>query len=183
MENSFPAADGRIKFVGGDQELRTPTLIRDHPIRGEDHRDFLGESEGSAPPPPQDTSGCRWSTTWFLVHFRKLSYTAITLNPESNFTRREKNHFLYHWSTLTSPELHIRIWMSSKSDASMIIGILMGLETCQILGQVSHNLLYWKKTYKRAKMTQPNPSPNSFMQQNERKSIENPKSQRKKSQW
>ena len=35
---------------------------------------------------------------------------------------------------------------------------------------------------KRAKMTQPNPSPNSFMQQKE-KSVENPKSQRKESQW
>ena len=28
----------------------------------------------------------------------------------------------------------------------MIIGKSMGLETCLILGQVSHNLLYWKKT-------------------------------------
>ena len=27
----------------------------------------------------------------------------------------------------------------------MIVGMSMGLETCQILGQVSHNLLYWKK--------------------------------------
>ena len=27
----------------------------------------------------------------------------------------------------------------------MITGISMGLEACQILGQVSHNLLYWKK--------------------------------------
>ena len=27
----------------------------------------------------------------------------------------------------------------------MIIGMSMALETCQILGQVSHNLLYWKK--------------------------------------
>ena len=27
----------------------------------------------------------------------------------------------------------------------MIIGTSMGLETCQILGQVSHNLLYQKK--------------------------------------
>ena len=27
----------------------------------------------------------------------------------------------------------------------MIIGILMALETCLILGQGSHNLLYWKK--------------------------------------
>ena len=43
----FPVADGRIKFAGGDQELRTSTLIRDHPIRGESNIDFLGESEGS----------------------------------------------------------------------------------------------------------------------------------------
>ena len=27
----------------------------------------------------------------------------------------------------------------------MIIGMSMGLETCLILGQVSHNLLFWKK--------------------------------------
>ena len=28
----FPVADGRIKLSGGDQDLRTPTLIREHPI-------------------------------------------------------------------------------------------------------------------------------------------------------
>ena len=32
-----------------------------------------------------------------------------------------------------------------KKAASMIFAISMGLETCLILGQVSHNLLYWKK--------------------------------------
>ena len=32
MKNIFPAADGRIKLSGGDQELRRPTLIRDHSI-------------------------------------------------------------------------------------------------------------------------------------------------------
>ena len=47
----FPVADGRKKIIGGDQELTTSTLIRDHPIRGESHIDFLGESEGSLPPP------------------------------------------------------------------------------------------------------------------------------------
>ena len=51
----FPVADGRIKFVGGDQELRTSTLIRERPIRGESHVDFLGESEGSPPPPLYDS--------------------------------------------------------------------------------------------------------------------------------
>ena len=33
------------------QELRTSTLTREHPIRGEGQRDFLGESEGSFPQP------------------------------------------------------------------------------------------------------------------------------------
>ena len=43
----YPAADGRIKPLGRDQELRTSTLVRERPIRGEGHFDFLGESEGS----------------------------------------------------------------------------------------------------------------------------------------
>ena len=53
-EFTFPAADGRIKTLGGDQELRTSTLIRQQPIQGESHVDFLGESELSLPP-PQDS--------------------------------------------------------------------------------------------------------------------------------
>ena len=50
----FPAADGRINLSGWDQQLRAPTLTREHPIRGEGHVDFLGESEGSLSP-PQDS--------------------------------------------------------------------------------------------------------------------------------
>ena len=50
-EFTFPIADGRIKTPGGDQELRTSTLIRPRPIRGEGHVDFLGESEGFLPQP------------------------------------------------------------------------------------------------------------------------------------
>ena len=50
----FPIADGRIKTPGGDQELRTSTLVRRRPIQGEGHIDFLGESEGSLPQ-PQDS--------------------------------------------------------------------------------------------------------------------------------
>ena len=46
----FPIADGRIKTPGEDQELRTSTLIRPRPSRGEGHIDFLGES-GSFPQP------------------------------------------------------------------------------------------------------------------------------------
>ena len=50
----FRIADGRIKTLGGDQELRTSTLVRHRPIQGESNIDFLGESEGSLPP-PQDS--------------------------------------------------------------------------------------------------------------------------------
>ena len=64
--NIFPAADGRIKFVGGDQELRTSTLIREHPIRGESHVDFLGESEGSLPPPHDSFPDAGEATNDFL---------------------------------------------------------------------------------------------------------------------
>ena len=47
----FPAADGRITLSGGDQELRTSTLIPPRPIQGKGHIDFLGESERSLPQP------------------------------------------------------------------------------------------------------------------------------------
>ena len=50
----FPIADGRIKTPGGDQELRTSTLVRHRPIQGESNIDFLGESEVSLPQ-PQDS--------------------------------------------------------------------------------------------------------------------------------
>ena len=50
----FPIADGRIKILGGDQDLKTSTLVRHRPIQGESNIDFLGESEGSLPP-PQDS--------------------------------------------------------------------------------------------------------------------------------
>ena len=43
----FHIADGRIKTSGGDQELRTSTLVRHRPFQGESNIDFLGESEGS----------------------------------------------------------------------------------------------------------------------------------------
>ena len=140
----FPIADGRIKpleeikiwehppWYGIDQFEEKVTLIILENQKGVFHH--------------------------LMTHFRmpvkrlmifgpcqEASYTAITLNPESNFTRREKNHSLFHWNTLACPELLVQIWMSSKRCASMIIGMSMGQETCRILGQVSPKLLNWKK--------------------------------------
>ena len=42
----LPVADGRNKLPGGDQELRTSTSIRDRPIRGDGHVDFLENQKG-----------------------------------------------------------------------------------------------------------------------------------------
>ena len=82
MENSFfSVADGRIKFSGGDQELRTSTLIRDHPIRGRRSRGFSWRIR-------------RVSTHYLKTHFRmpvkhemifgpcqETSYTANHVEP------------------------------------------------------------------------------------------------------
>ena len=47
----FSAETRQTKFFGGDEDLRTSTLIRHRSIQGESHVDFLGESEGSLPQP------------------------------------------------------------------------------------------------------------------------------------
>ena len=39
----FLNAEKRIKTLGGDQDLRTSTLVRHRPIQGESNIDFLGE--------------------------------------------------------------------------------------------------------------------------------------------
>ena len=92
----FPVADGRIKLVGGDHELRTSTLIRHRPIQRESNIDFLGESEGSPPSPPHDSFPDAGEAINDFCPCQETSFTAITLNPESSFTRRERNHSLFH---------------------------------------------------------------------------------------
>ena len=90
----FPIADGRMKPLGGDQDLRTSTLIRQRPIQGESHLDFLGESEGSLPPHDSFPDAGEAINDFWSMSGNFIS--AITLNSESNFTRREKNHSLFH---------------------------------------------------------------------------------------
>ena len=91
------------------------------------------------------TSGCRWSDKWLLVHVRKLQKPPSRWTQSQAFSRREKNHSLFHWNTLTSPELHKRIWMLCKKAASMTVGISMDQEICLIPGQVSLSLLHWMR--------------------------------------
>ena len=136
----FPIADGRIKLPGGDQELRTSTLIRERPIRGESHVDFLGESEGSLPPLP-DAGGAINDFWSMLGNFMCRHH----VEPRVKLYSPREESFPIPLKTLTSPQLHTQTWMLCKNAASMIIGIAMGQEICLIIGQVSLNLLHWKK--------------------------------------
>ena len=135
MENSFSSRRWTNQTSWMKSRSENILLNPGTSNRGESHEDFLGESEGSLPPPHDSFPDAGEAINDFWSNVEETSDTAITLNPESNFTRREKNHSLFHWNTLTSPELHIQIWMSSKRNASMIIGMSMGQETCLILGQ------------------------------------------------
>ena len=82
----FPVADGRIKTHGGDQELRTSTLVRHRPIQGESNIDFLGESEGSLPPPHNSFPDAGEAINDFWSMSGNFIYRHH-VDPESNFTR------------------------------------------------------------------------------------------------
>ena len=93
----FPDSDGRIKLSGGDQELRTPTLIREHPIQGGSHLDFLGESEGSLPPPPQDSyPDAREAINDFWSMSGNFTYRHHVEPRVKLYSPREKHHSLFH---------------------------------------------------------------------------------------
>ena len=92
----FPIADGTVKLSGGDQVLRTSTLIRDSPDRGEEQGDPPGQSDGSSSTPLQDTSLHDGEATNDFCPFQANLFTVITWNQESNCMCRVKHHSLLH---------------------------------------------------------------------------------------
>ena len=72
--------------------------IRNQPIRGESHQDLFGGSEGSPPIQHFQDFYFRMPVKHEMISgpLRETSFTVITLNHESNSTRRGKNHFLFH---------------------------------------------------------------------------------------
>ena len=140
----FPIADGRIKTPGGDQELRTSTLIRPRPIQGEGHVDFLGESEGSLPQ-PQDSfpdAGEAMNDFWSMSGSFKYRHHG---EPRVKLYSPKEESFPIPLKYIDVTRTTHTNLDTSKRSASMIIGTLMALETCLILGKVSHNLLYSMK--------------------------------------
>ena len=124
-----------------------PTLFRHRPERGEEPEVLRGEpDELSSPNPLQDDSTRNDAEAEMISGLlREISFIAITWNPESNCTCREKNHFLFRWSTSTSPEQHIRHWMWCWKNILMIAGTWMEKDNCQMHGQASQDSFYWMK--------------------------------------
>ena len=137
----FPIADGRISTLGGDQELRTSTLVRHRPIQGKSDIDFLGESEGSLPQPHDSFPDAGeaindfWSMSGSIIYRHHVEPRVKLYSP------REESFPI----PLKYIDVSIRIWMSSKRSALMIIGTLMALESCLMLGQVSQFTLLEEK--------------------------------------
>ena len=96
----FPIEDGTVKLTRGDQVLRTSPLIGASPDRGEE-RNLLGESDGSPPPPLQDSSpddgearNDFWSISGNYIHRRHLE-----MRVKLHVPREESSQF--HYDTLT----------------------------------------------------------------------------------
>ena len=92
----FPVADATVNISGGHLGLRTSTLIRDNPDRGEEHDILRGESEVSSSTVRQDSSWYDGEAKMISRRSQENSFIAIMWNPESNCTCRKKNHFLFN---------------------------------------------------------------------------------------
>ena len=139
----FPIADGTVKLSGGDQVLRTSTLIRDHPDRGEEQGHLQGKSDGSSSTPLQDSS----------LHDGEARNDFWSISGNSIYRHHvEPKVKLYvpREASFPIPLKYIGVTMATDTSLdvmlekiSTIIGTLMEIENCQIRGQVSQDSPYW----------------------------------------
>ena len=94
----FPVADGTVKLSGGDERLRTSTLTRKRPERGEEQEILQGNSDEWYTPSHLQEASTRDDEERKMTSGRSQenSFIVITLYQESNCTCRKKNHFLFH---------------------------------------------------------------------------------------
>ena len=134
----FPIADGRIKLSEGDH-LDTGSYT----IRGEGHVDFLGQSEGSLPPPPQDSlpaAGEAMNDFWSMSgNFKNRHH----VEPRAKiYSPREESFPIPLKYIDASISTRNEFGRYARKNALMTIGISMGQEICLMLGQVSLSLLF-----------------------------------------
>ena len=80
-----------------------------------------------------------------MISGQGTTFTVITLNPESNSTRREKNHSQFHYDTLTWPEQQVRLWMWTSH--WIWLEYWRKPRPIKIYGLGSHDSPYWTKNF------------------------------------
>ena len=136
----FPAADGILEKI----------RIQDHPPESrivwneERNKKFFEENQDSLLHHHNKRTQHEMMRKLLMISglIQEISFIAITLNPESNCTCREKHHSQFHWSTSTLPEQHTRHWMNCWKHILKITGTWMKIETCQMHGQASQDLFH-----------------------------------------
>ena len=91
----YPVADGTVKTPGGNRRLEPSTLIGRTQTE-EKNKIFIEENQkGLLQPHGKTHHGMMVKPKVIFGLSQEISLIAITWNPESNCTCREKNHFLF----------------------------------------------------------------------------------------
>ena len=112
-------------------------MIRDHPIRGEGQRDFLGESEGSLPPPHDSFPDAGeaindfWSMSGNFIYRHHVEPRVKLYLPRQESFPIPLKYIDVSRTTLTN----LDVMLESRIDDFFVIS--MGQESYLILGQVS----------------------------------------------
>ena len=123
----FSVADGTVKLSESDQVLRTSTLIRDSPDRGEEQGNLQGESDGSSSTPHRDSS---WYDGDARNDFWSISGNFILRHPV------EPRVKLYVPREDAFPISLKYINVTRATNILKITGAKMKIENCQVRGQV-----------------------------------------------
>ena len=121
-------------------------MVRDRPIRGESHVDFLGESEGSLPPPRDSFSGAGealndfWSMSGSFIYRHHVEHRVKLYSPrEDSFPI-----LLKYIDVSRTTHTNLDVKQEKRIDDHWNID---GQEICLFIGQFSHNLLCWKRNF------------------------------------
>ena len=146
-----PVADGTVKLSGKDLVLRTSTLVRDRPDRGEEQGNLLGASDGSSPTPFRDSSlhdgearNYFWSISGnFIYRHHVEPRVKLYLPREASFPIPLKYIDVTRAARKSLDKMLDKI--------STIIGTFMEVENCHIRGHVSLGSPYWIRKHRMEK--------------------------------
>ena len=144
----FPVADGTVKISGGDKVLRTSTIIRDSPHRGEEQEHLLPESDGSSSTLFQDSSlydGEARNDFWYI------SGNII----QRHHVEPRVKLYVPREASFPIPLKYIDVTRSTSTSLDVMlekisttIGTSMDIENCQIRGQVLKGSRCWMENHR-----------------------------------